>query len=699
MSTAKNHVTAGSDRGRPGAMSRSFTSMPRSLAFFSCLVLALTCANADALNEAIDPNNRIDSLKKIAVPGPTPEELAQLVQDKRAAIQLGKALFWDVRVGSDNRTACATCHFASGVDHRIRNQLGPGLIAGDRSFQLGGPNYTLRPDDFPFTRHADVNDAASRFADINDIVSSQGVLTKRFVKTSANAAEDKCIAVSDAVYHGGTGFNVNGVNTRRTEPRNTPSVINAVFNFRNFWDGRANNMFNGGDALGLRNPDQMVWKVEHGILRPVRLVLPSSSLASLGVGPPLSSNEMSCMGRTMANLGRKLANSYFLWDQAINPRDSVLAPYADYRTTYGQLIRQAFRPEFWSSHQPVVLPSGDNEPARTMDLPASRVARGDRTASGSATAAEYGNSGGTDGHRDARNRFSQMEANFATFFGLALQLYQATLVADDTPFDRFKEGDSHALNAQQKRGLTIFTGAQGNCFRCHAGPALTTASFDNITRGVRLGSRPGANNTTVRFDPGFFNIGVRPSAEDPGLGGVDPGGNPLSETRMSQLGRGYLLGNDFLQRNEPPVPPDANVAVDGAFKTPNLRNVEFTGPYFHNGGKSTLMQVVDFYNRGGDFSRENQPLSPLAPLGLTQAQKDDLVAFMLSLSDERVRFQRAPFDHPSICIPEGHAGDHRRVYVDRRGDAIDLFRCLGATGAGGSRTPLDTFLSLNPFER
>ena len=74
---------------------------------------------------------------------------------------------------------------------------------------------------------------------------------------------------------------------------------------------------------------------------------------------------------------------------------------------------------------------------------------------------------------------------------------------------------------------------------------------------------------------------------------------------------------------------DMPTAVDGAFKVPNLRNVTLTAPFFHNGGQLTLEQVVEFYNRGGDFAIENLgDLAPnINPLGLDTQQSDDIVAF------------------------------------------------------------------------
>ena len=67
------------------------------------------------------------SLKTVTVPGPTAAELANIIQDKNAAIALGKAFFWEMQFGSDGKTACATCHFNAGADSRTVNQADPGL--------------------------------------------------------------------------------------------------------------------------------------------------------------------------------------------------------------------------------------------------------------------------------------------------------------------------------------------------------------------------------------------------------------------------------------------------------------------------------------------------------------------------------------------------------------------------------------------
>ena len=131
------------------------------------------------------PPNQLASLK--TVPVPEPPNLAEFVTDKAAAIRLGKALFWDMQVGSDGVQACASCHFHAGADSRTKNQLSPGLLAGDRTFQLGGPNYTLSAADFPFHRLTDVNNRASTVLfDTNDVASSQGV---RGLRTGGSKGE------------------------------------------------------------------------------------------------------------------------------------------------------------------------------------------------------------------------------------------------------------------------------------------------------------------------------------------------------------------------------------------------------------------------------------------------------------------------------------------------------------------------------
>jgi hypothetical protein len=148
---------------------------------------------------------------------------------------------------------------------------------------------------------------------------------------------------------------------------------------------------------------------------------------------------------------------------------------------------------------------------------------------------------------------------------------------------------------------------------------------------------------------------------------------------------------------------DNRANVDGSFKTAALRNVELTGPYFHNGGKGTLMQVVQFYNRGGDFANQNiDNLDPnIEALGLTAAERDALVAFLQALTDERTRQEKAPFDHPQLFRPNGCVGDDKDVQVDNSGPPNPVRQCVDdieqvpAVGAGGR--PAAGLVPLQPF--
>jgi hypothetical protein len=99
---------------------------------------------------------------------------------------------------------------------------------------------------------------------------------------------------------------------------------------------------------------------------------------------------------------------------------------------------------------------------------------------------------------------------------------------------------------------------------------------------------------------------------------------------------------------------------------------------------------------GGDFAEENKDdLAPdIRPLNLSEQEKESLVAFLVSLTDERVRYERAPFDHPSLCMPHGHPGTSKMVANSGNGNATDInpLTCLKEVGAGGSSRKISPFL-------
>lgn len=686
----------------------------------------------------------ISSLKGVAVP--TPPNLSTYVSNVAVAKVLGKALFWDMGVGTDdNIQACASCHFHAGADNRAKNQLDPtlnhqtaalnGIFNPTRSGNAGGPNYTVRKADFPFHVLSDpLNRDSTVLFDTDDIMSSQGVFGRGYASGAG------CY-VNSVDPH----FHVGSLNTRKVEPRNTPTTINAVFNFRNFWDGRANNRFNGTSPFGDRDnvwaannslpPRAGVYllNASNAITTRTPISIPNASLASQAVGPPTSDFEMACSTMRWHIIARKLLSNNIsfglstaglnqsprkaLAGQAVSSTDSLLAPYRDasgigLNKTYPELIRLAFPNIYWQGGDP-----GGPQTGLVV----------------------YG------------TNFTQMEMNLSFFFGLAVQLYESTLVSDDAPIDRFfaspgLAADLTKLTQPEKDGLAIFLG-KGKCANCHGGSQLTNAgtpNYDDAQQGNLISRMIMGDGGVAHYDEGFYNIGVRPTIEDIGLGERDPFGRPLSFTRQlrNKLQWGGPFDDPFTVNDcnfevllngtpntnhicQPSTYPGFRTAVDGAFKVPTLRNVELTGPYFHNGSRKSLEEVVEFYNRGGDRRGPNGndttgfdntvygennlsnldadivSLSLTGPLSLSTSEQAKLVAFLKRpLTDDRVRCDKAPFDHPELRIPNGHPGNN--VSVTGAGfQATDTMLTIPAVGSAGmcganlsgARLPFDQTLA------
>ncbi len=614
-----------------------------------------------------------------SLPVPRPSNLADFIRDEEAARVLGKALFWDMQVGSDGVQACATCHFRAGADPRKKNQVSPGLLRvlfqpdpttgqpaaipdADLDFDGQGPNDTLSSGDFPFRRLANPHDRESAIDfDSNNVVSSQGVHHAIFGQDGRPAPDPDGFRV---------GQGRRAANVRRVEPRNTPTMINAVFNHRNFWDMRAQNLFNGVNPFGDRDPDAFIYSAENPLNpQKVQILLENSSLASQAVGPPTNRFEMSADGRTFPDVGRSLSRELArrhrgiarrllanrpLLEQLVARDDSVLGPYSrapqrGLNVTYDALIRRAFQPKWWASPRFIqVAEDGTTTVVNQRDS------------------------------NPATDEFTLTEYNFSLFFGLAVQVYEATLISDDTPFDRFLRDPVNApLSPAAERGRQVFfnlnaaPAPRGNCLFCHSGSLLSEASVDSVAANGMVRTAGGQLS-----DRGTRNIGVRETEDDLGNGGLDPFGKPLSVAVRD-------------------APAGAVVAADGTFKIPGLRNVELTAPYFHNGGELTLLDVVKFYARGGNQGGASNPISTrdgtviggLSVLNFNSpadvdAVMADLVAFLKSLTDERVRIAAAPFDHPQIFVPNGHPGNATAV-TQRNGQAVDSLIEIPATGRTG----------------
>lgn len=626
-----------------------------------------------------DLTNLPGDLRSVPVPGPSDQDLAEYVKDKQAAIALGKAFFWDMQIGSDGVQACASCHFRAGADPRSKNQLSPGLKhvpQRDLNFKTGGPNYQLTGSEFPLTRLAIAGQrgALDQGSDSNDVVSSQGV---PFLDQGPDPL----------------GYQVGRLKTRRVEPRNTPSVINAVFYHRQFWDGRGENLFNGVNPLGARDPEARVMASVGGNLVEVQVALVNSSLASQAVGPIVSEIEMAEPGRTAQDiardlrkgkrsrqLGRRVHGSRPLQQQLVDPSDSVLGPLSRYpqrglrMNSYNQMIRTAFQEKYWQSEKFVQV---------AEDGTLSIVDQRDRNPN--------------------TEEFTLLEYNFALFFGLSIQLYEATLVSDDTPWDRFRRehpsASDAALNPWNNTdpshitrfalfGAHLFndrTRGPNNlrCSNCHESAELTDASVRRIGLAA---NGPVRNRDGNIIDKGFNNIGVRPTEDDLGVGASDAFG-PLSHSKR--------LFPDSLPTTFDGAAVSKGFGIEGAFKVPSLRNVALTAPYFHNGDTHSLREAVLFYSRGGNVApitqRDGTPIEPLGIANMTSDEVDAVVAWLEALTDERVRIASAPFDHPQLFVPNGHPGNHTQVERGKPGFAKDDLLEIPMTGAAGG-PPLPGFL-------
>jgi cytochrome c peroxidase len=185
--------------------------------------------------------------------------------------------------------------------------------------------------------------------------------------------------------------------------------------------------------------------------------------------------------------------------------------------------------------------------------------------------------GSLDGYREMFEQAFPGEPITEEAVAKALAAFERTVVSRDSRFDQWLAGDRMALTQQEWRGYQVFVDpARGNCSKCHSGPNFT--------------------------DNGYHNIGVTPA-----VGQVDEGRYKVR----------------------------AIASMKGAFKTPTLRDIALTAPYFHDGSAATLMAVVEHYDRGGD---DKSNLSKdIRPLALTGTDKQDLVAFMAALTGPTTR--------------------------------------------------------------
>ena len=192
----------------------------------------------------------------------------------------------------------------------------------------------------------------------------------------------------------------------------------------------------------------------------------------------------------------------------------------------------------------------------------------------------------------------------------ALAAYERSLVAADSPFDRFRYGgDPDTLSPAALRGLAVFEG-KAACASCHRVDGDHASLTDHAFHDTGIGSLSRASRKqgyAVQLAPGEFTS-LRHEEVVAAFGNDDADDGRQEHTRR-------LEDRD-------------------RFKTPSLRNVALTAPYMHDGSIATLEEVIDHYDRGGSGHAGQDPR--IRPLGLTNAEKSDLVAFLHALTSPHV---------------------------------------------------------------
>jgi len=193
---------------------------------------------------------------------------------------------------------------------------------------------------------------------------------------------------------------------------------------------------------------------------------------------------------------------------------------------------------------------------------------------------------------------------------MAISAFERTLVskAEHVPVDRYAKGEQTALSPEAKQGLALFQGKAG-CIQCHNGPLASDDSYHNlgVPKNPVFETSP-LHQITLRYQHVIRGVPEK-----------------LYRTADRDLGLYYMTKQE---------------ADKGKFRTSSLRELKYTAPYMHNGVFGTLEEVVAFYDQGGGEDPNKSPL--IKPLRLTEQEKKDLLAFLLSLSSDRPLIVEAP---------------------------------------------------------
>jgi cytochrome c peroxidase len=210
---------------------------------------------------------------------------------------------------------------------------------------------------------------------------------------------------------------------------------------------------------------------------------------------------------------------------------------------------------------------------------------------------------------DDRRAVERIMANI----GKAFEAYERNLISSDSPFARYvRDPNGGDFPAAARRGLELFIG-KAACNECHIGPILS----DNLFHNGGVPQAVGENTPAV--DEGRFEdiaVLLRNPYNAAGAYSANPAAGAAKLAPLSPI----------------------DESTKGQFRTKSLLNVAVTGPYFHNGSKQTLEEVVQHYNVGGGEpgSYSGQLDAKMRPLRLSDAEVRDVVAFLETLTGEPV---------------------------------------------------------------
>jgi len=300
-----------------------------------------------------------------------------------------------------------------------------------------------------------------------------------------------------------------------------------------------------------------------------------------------------------------------VWAQALGPLEDA-AEHGGNRTRYAQLIQQHYRADYEAIFR--AMPDLTRLPpnAGPAGTPAERAAWGAMDAT-------------------AQREVSRVFANM----GKVIAAFERTLVHGEARFDRYAEalvrrdaGAQRVLAPQEVEGLRIFIG-KGQCVTCHNGPLLTDQHFHNTGVPQRDATRPDRGRAAaiakVRADE--FNC----------LG-------PFSDAKVAQCQELRFMATD-------------DASMEGAFKTPSLRNVSLRPPYMHAGQLSSIEEVIAHYVRAPaatvghtELAHGDPGHTERKPIRLSGPEMKALAAFLETLSGpivERAAAAPAPQSRPA----------------------------------------------------